>query len=131
MATNKKTSFFRRLRVTIHLVFKRLKIPNAYFLDLLAIFVGVATALTAFLFLEGIDLMRWAVGQLQYFVNESLFFTMIPAFGGLLCGLTTLLFSPNAKGQGIPFVIYAVLVKSGLIEQINIQTLEFIQIILV
>ena len=36
--------------------------------------------------------------------------------GGLACGLVTFLFSANAQGQGIPYVIYAVLVKSGLLE---------------
>ena len=116
MSINNKNSFFRRLRINIHLIFRRLKIPNSHFLDLLAIVVGVVSAVVAFLFLESIELIRWGVGQLHYLVNESLFFIIIPTLGGLACGLVTFLFSPNAKGQGIPFVIYAVLVRSGLIE---------------
>ena len=116
MAINKKNSFLRRLRISIHLVFRRLRIPNTHFLDLLAIVVGVVTALVAFLFLEGIDLMRWGVEQLHHLVSDSTIFLLVPTLGGLLCGCTTFLLSPKAKGQGIPFVIYAVLVKSGLIE---------------
>ena len=116
MAINKKNSFLRRVRISIHLVFRRLRIPNTHFLDLLAIIVGVVTALVAFLFLEGIDLMRWGVGQLHHLVSDSTIFLVVPTFGGLLCGCTSFLLSPKAKGQGIPFVIYAVLVKSGLIE---------------
>ena len=41
MSINNKNSFFRRLRINIHLIFRRLKIPNSHFLDLLAILVGI------------------------------------------------------------------------------------------
>ena len=119
MSFNKKNSIFRRLRITTHLIFRRFRIPNSHFLDLLAIFVGIVSALVAFLFLESIELIRFGVSQLHSLVNESLFLVLIPSMGGLLCGLTIFLFSANAQGQGIPYVIYAVLVKSGLLDLKN------------
>ena len=119
MPMQKESNIFRRLRVSVHLLFRRLRIPNSHFLDLLAIIVGIATALVAIIFLQGVDLVFWASNKLTTLFPDPRLMIFIPAIGGLMCGLTTFLFSPKAKGQGIPFVIYAVLMKSGLIELRN------------
>lgn len=116
MSSDKKNSIFRRFRISIHLLFRRLKIPNAHFLDLLAIAVGVTTACVALIFLQGVQAVLWISQQITHLIPDSRIILLIPTMGGLLCGLTTFLLSPRARGQGIPFVIYAVLMKSGLIE---------------
>jgi len=105
----------RMIRVNIHLALRRLKIPSSYFLDVLAILIGYFTALGAYIFIKGIQFLESYARALLIQMENPWFFPLIPAFGGLLCGLIVYCFAKEAKGPGISEVIYAVLMKGGLI----------------
>jgi chloride channel protein, CIC family len=115
MPHRKQNSFARRLRVNIHLLFRRLHIPSARFLDLIAIIVGYLTALGAFIFIEGIHYLEHHSRTFLGSLENPWIFPLVPAAGGLACGLMVYFFAREARGHGIPEVIYAVLMKGGLI----------------
>ena len=103
------------IRVNIHLAFRKLKIPSLYFLDLLAILVGYTTALGAFVFISGIEFLEHQSRYLLNHLENPWLFPAIPALGGLCCGLIVYWFAREARGHGIPEVIFSVLMKGGMI----------------
>ncbi len=104
----------KTFRVFIHLLFRRLHIPSHYFLVVLAALIGYTTALGAWVFKTGIHTLQEFSVSLQQ-SQPAWLFPLIPAIGGLICGMIVYTFAREAKGHGIPEVIYAVLMKGGVI----------------
>lgn len=116
MPYRRTKSLWRSIRIYIHLAFRRLRIPSARFLDLIAIVVGYLTALLGYCFLIGVE---WVSGVSQTIVNASsspYIIVLIPAVGGLICGLILHFLAMGQKGIGVPEVIHAVLMKSGILK---------------
>ena len=84
-------------------------------MDLLAIIVGYLTALGAFVFIEGIHTLEHFSRSFLQGLENPWAFPLIPTAGGLACGLIVYFFAREARGHGIPEVIYAVLMKGGII----------------
>jgi CIC family chloride channel protein len=115
MGAFKKYQLARKIRVNIHLFLRKLGVPSTYFLDILAVLVGYFTALGAFVFIEGIEYLEHHSRTFFHSLENPWIFPLVPAAGGLACGLIVYFFAREAKGHGIPEVIYAVLMKGGLI----------------
>lgn len=94
----------------------RWRLSGNTLLGVLAVMVGIVSGLFAVLF-------RWVIEQVSRFgfgmVPEGLTrwvgFPLVPVAGGLVVGLLTYYFAREAKGHGVPEVMYAVAAEGGVI----------------
>lgn len=91
------------------------RISGQTLLGPLAVGIGAVTGLFAVLF-------RWLIEQVQAFGfghfaegYASLALVMVPTVAGLLVGLIVYYFAREAKGHGVPEVMYAIVEKGGII----------------
>ncbi|RLG48158.1 MAG: hypothetical protein DRO06_01740 [Thermoproteota archaeon] len=85
-------------------------------LELLAAFVGAVAGLTAFSLDLAIETFHGALEAIEgraVLGPLDLGLVAAPALGGLISGLITWRFAPEAKGHGIPSVIEAFLFRRG------------------
>lgn len=77
------------------------------YLILLAALVGLGTALVAMAFIQS---LHWVAGQAEELPRSTLLWLVVagPALGGLLCGLVVYLVASEAKGHGVPQVLWAI-----------------------
>lgn len=101
-----------QLHVWLHFLLRRLHIPPHYFLVVVAGVVGWLTAWTAHAFQETVI---WIQGIGWSYWNHGPVIVLMPAIGGLICGLIVSYLAKEAKGQGIPEVMAAVLLRGGVI----------------
>ncbi|MBW7877426.1 MAG: chloride channel protein, partial [Candidatus Cloacimonetes bacterium] len=98
--------------VWVHYILRRLHIPPHYFLVFLAMLVGWLTAWAAYIF-------QVSIYWLQEMVLRSLAnhwaIVFVPVLGGLICGQIVRFSAKEARGQGIAEVMYAVLMRGGII----------------
>jgi len=91
---------------------------------LLALTLGIAGGLGAIAFrwlIEAFQTLAWGAGgtPLEKVARAPWYLKLaIPAFGGLLVGLIVKFFAPEAKGHGVPEVMYAVARRGGVIRPI-------------
>jgi chloride channel protein, CIC family len=91
---------------------------------LLAMIIGLAGGVGAIAFrwlIETFQMLAWGAGgtPLEKIARAPWYLKLaIPAGGGLLVGLIVKIFAPEARGHGVPEVMYAVARKGGIIRPI-------------
>ncbi len=105
----------QRIRVRVTEFLGKAGFKEEYLLVLLAVLIGAATGLGAFLFYR---LIAWAT-EFAYGHEHSLFggrwymLLALPMFGAFLTGLITQKFAHEAKGHGVPEVMDAIYRQGG------------------
>ena len=104
----------RRLKARFLIFFRKLKLSHNNFLALMAVVVGYLTALGAWVFIQGIHtLENFSLSLIENLPSPWLF-PLIPAIGMVLCSQVIYWFAREAKGHGVPEVIYSILVQNGI-----------------
>ncbi|PCJ21052.1 MAG: hypothetical protein COB02_00240 [Candidatus Cloacimonadota bacterium] len=104
----------RRLKAKLLISFRKLKLSHNNFLALMAIVVGYLTALGAWVFIQGIHTLENFSFSLIDKLPSPWLFPLVPAFGMVLCSQIIYWFAREAKGHGVPEVIYSILVQNGI-----------------
>jgi len=109
--------------VEINIFFKSLKPTENTIMAALAVFVGLAGGFGAVGFRYLIDFFQAAFygseGNLIDIISSTPWYLriLIPALGGLIVGPLVYFFAREAKGHGVPEVMEAVALKSGIIRK--------------
>jgi CIC family chloride channel protein len=103
----------RRLKAYFHILQRKMRVPHSYFLVFLAVIVGYVTAMGAFIFSHAVQTLEdFSFNVLNQW---GFWFLLLPAVGGLFCGLILTTYSDERRERGVSEVIFAVLVKGGII----------------
>ncbi len=93
------------------------RMPENVYVNLLAIIVGLVTALSAVLFVKVMELAQFFFfetfksGWLSLLGAASI--VLIPTAGGLLVGPLTHFIAPETKGHGVPELMHSIQVRKG------------------
>jgi CIC family chloride channel protein len=99
------------LRVTSHP-----RVPERAYLVVLAVTIGLVTALGFILFVRLLQLATWLTfdgGRWLLAVLGPYHVILLPALGGLIVGPLLSRFAPEAKGSGVPQIMMAVVQRGG------------------
>ena len=121
--TKRRDSWFMRFRTSLSRQFKRRKLDvstkRLIRLNVLAIIIGLVAGLGAVGFRYLIEIMIYLfefLGQIGFFIGVfwvPIGLAIIPIIGGLMVGLLTTKFAPEAEGHGVPEIMTAIALNQG------------------